>query len=91
MRHGHVPLPRWCEEYDELYAATPSGASTTIPYTVAHFGPPLPEGGLTLELAQTTPEDACEPLTSIAIGSGNMTALAHSARARQPLAPRASP
>ena len=71
---AHGLRRRWCEDYDRLTATNSSGDSTTIPYTVAHYGPRLPVDGLRLDLAITQPYDACAALTSVSRG-GDISAL----------------
>jgi hypothetical protein len=62
----------WCEDYDRLVATTVLGARISIPYTLSHFGPGLPPGGLRVDLANILPADACSEVTSVT-RSANIT------------------
>ena len=76
---------KWCESYDQLTATTLGGESTTMEYTVAHFGPGIPVGGLVMDVGVLTePFDACSAITGISRGA-NVSALALSTKGR-PLA-----
>ena len=47
-----------------FHVASPSGFGSDIQATPAGFGPPLPAAGLAGDLVQTSPADACGPLTN---------------------------
>ena len=67
-------LRRWCPTYDELTARTLTGETMSMSYTVAHYGPGIPEDGITTSLAITHPEDACSDITSLTVGP-NVTSM----------------
>ena len=73
----------WCEDYDRLVATTVLGASISIPYTLSHFGPGLPPGGLTVDLANILPADACSEVTSVT-RSANITTRPIGERPKRP-------